>query len=533
MKEKTKINVEIPELLLNELEKVPLKTKKTKEYALRLIASVLHFFDEEEISPNVYAKPFSVQYIKSLTSPNFYSQVFCPYLKDNLLDRKPTRRIFETNGFYIPKLIELHYRINPSLLKGRTVTKTITLELESLNSLFPIQINHLINSGSLVKPKWSEGNISGDIKRRSNEFGIVGVDEHTGYFSKSIEATLGLSSEMIELPNFISTTGRNKRKVSKKYLSDEVKQKIMGSKKDGLMLIHEHDSKNKSKANIVDWEEYIKQKRVAYLRRVHGGVSRVLRNEWNPNISPTNGRLNHTLTNLDKFCIQYFTLAGEDIHGFDLQSAQPTIHSNLMFINPELEKSLRNSKNKKLRMFLDKNPGLFFKQEDKSWLKAFTHSDIYTLMGDSIGITREEAKTEMMQKLFTEPGKPSRFDPALKQHFPIYYEQLEKTKKAFLLNMGSSKKTFPVFLQMVEAHIFIEIIYTAIAAANIPAIPKHDCILFPKSRLKEVAQIISDCFSRLNFVGKINPEKEKSAVNPGVIQWLKQNNYPTEFIQGF
>ena len=91
-------------------------------------------------------------------------------------------------------------------------------------------------------------------------------------------------------------------------------------------------------------------------------------------------------------------------------------------------------------------------------------------------------------------------------HFPEFGNGLQSVKEKFYENYGTSKSTLPSFLQLVEAHIFVENIYQEIANARIPAISKHDSILCPASRLPEIKVIVQQCFDRIGFRGNMEED---------------------------
>lgn len=171
--------------------------------------------------------------------------------------------------------------------------------------------------------------------------------------------------------------------------------------------------------------------------------------------------------------------------------------------------SIRNSKYIKLVNFLIANEDVFLKGKENGWFDRFLSSDIYQIAADEKGTTRAKAKKDMMYLFFTEPTAPSAIKKNSHRHFHEFIDGLQCVKESFKINHKSSKKSLPLFLQLVEAHIFIEIIFEELATAKIPAIPKHDSILCPASRLAEVKVIVQECFDRIGFKGNMKLDDKK------------------------
>jgi hypothetical protein len=518
---KFKIKVDIPEILIAEVNKFPFKKEKSKEHALRLIAVTLYHLNEEEEDINCYYKPLSARYIRDkITTHLFYKDYFLRFLQGQEDEEDFPKKIFQTDGSYCPRFYSKYYRINPEYLTGPTKEIEVEIEFDCLNDVFPYVIAHFNYSASLIKPKIERGEMNEQINELSLQMGLMANGANSGFFNRSLSDAISVSDKTIKLPEKIKLQKENYASFNKLEIEAEVQKRKKESLKPGIILVHEKDKKNKNRFEISDLDEYFTNKRKRFLKRVHSGIDRIIRHEWTPSISEANGRFNHQLTYLDKFCVDFFNLDNEAIASFDLKSSQPTILANLLIQNPKLLTSIKNSKYEKLVLFLKKNESVFFYQEEDAWLNDFVGTDIYKTIADELGITRGEAKKEMMFLIFTEANVPSNISEALSKLFPEFINGLKAIKKSFKREHGSSKKTLPLFLQFLEAHIFVEVIYEEIAKAKIPAITKHDCILFPVSREREIKTIIESCFGRLGLVGQMVLEEKKE---------LQINEWPEEY----
>jgi hypothetical protein len=155
---------------------------------------------------------------------------------------------------------------------------------------------------------------------------------------------------------------------------------------------------------------------------------------------------------------------------------------------------------------VEQTKNVFIKNKNADWLNSIIEKDIYKTLSEIIGIPREEVKKEMMYFLFTEPEAKSLLKRAFSNAYPEFYNGIMDVKRAFKENLGSSKRYLPIFLQFIESHIFIECVYKELSIAGIPAIPKHDCILFPSNKLQLVQEVIDNCFLKIGFKGKMFPE---------------------------
>ena len=510
-----KVKVEIPDLLMEEIRSINFKSKKSIRYAIKLAAILIYALEEDEyLDSDEFYKPMSSSYIRDkLTTHPFYIKYFVTQLQENMKEGKIEDKIFQTDGRYSPGFYALHYRINPRLLDGPAKVYEVEIELECLNDLFPEVLNHFNNSVRLIKPLMSKHDMAEKIQQQSHKMCLTSINGFSAVYWTNYEKDPTNGADVYKLKAKVNLNGSKTDYTPIEVIEKKINLLNSASNNPDHILIVEINKKNKINYRVTQIDEFFERKKKRFTSLVNKKVDNVIAGNWHPIISSTNGRLNHGFTSINKFCIDFFSLDGEVIESYDLKSSQPTILANLLIKNQKLLNSIRSSKFKKLNAFMEKNIDVFYLLNEGDWFKQFLNTDIYKSVGNELGKNRAIAKKGMMMLFFTESGQYSPLIKPLKKLFPEYLEALLAVKHSFKENHLSCKKTFPVFLQLVEAHIFIEIIYPALAEAGIPALTKHDSILFPKSRYSEVEKIVADCFQKIGFRGKMEVEKTESKIN--------------------
>ena len=506
------VKIDIPNLLMEKIKSIKFNSKKSKAHAIKLAAVVLYSIDEDTDCQEFY-KEMSASYIRdNITSHFFYKTYFLELLQENIKKGINDGKIFQTDGSYTVGFSPLNYRINPDYLVGESMEYEIEIKIECLNDIFPEVINHFNYSVQFLKPIMNRVEMAAKIKQGFQVCLAPNCHFSNVYWSNSKKDPTN-GKGVLRLPRKIKLIG-DKGYTSTIDIEERINLLNAGQDNTNYSLIIEINKKNKRNYSIAHIKDFYASKEKKFIAAVNKKIDNISIGNWNPIISDTNGRLNHAFTSLNKFCIEFYSLAGEEIKSYDLKSSQPTILANLLIKNPKFLNSIIGSKFKKLNSFIVRNKDVFFILNERDWFSEFLNTDIYSSIGHELGNTnRAMSKKGMMMLLFTEPETYSPFIKPLRTLFPEYLEGLLAVKHSFKENHMSSKKSLPVFLQMVEAHVFLEIIYPALAEAGIPALTKHDSILFPKSRYLEVEKIVADCFEKIGFRGKMELEEPESNIN--------------------
>lgn len=491
--------IDFPIVLINELDKINFKKQKSRRYAEKLLRVFLNELKKRNINHNDFYLELSSNYIIKLTSTQFYKEYFLKVLKADLKETKDFQnKIIQSNSSYstgaVGKTFCKKYRINPNFLVGETKELQIEVPIESMNHIFPEAINHFMTSADLITKKISKREMFEKVIKKSDEFSLVHVSEEYSIISKD-----GFKENVQEEDNVVVHKPYERHfKISK--LKSEIEFDRDRMKNPKVKLIAITSTKTKTKYVLGEPENVLKETKEEFQKKCYAKLSSILRKEFNPIVSASNGRFNNVFTSLNNFCIDFFLIEQEEISSFDLKSAQPTILANLFVENEILKKSLMNTRNPKLLKYLTETKELFFKLDRKT-RDIFLKTDVYEALAKTCSINRNQAKVEILKILFSEPGFHSKELTAFNELYPEFGMQLNEIKKAFKNQYNSSKENFSKLLQLIEAFIFIENIYIEVSKANIPAITKHDSILFAKSRKTEIEYIIKRCFSDLNFNG--------------------------------
>lgn len=244
-----------------------------------------------------------------------------------------------------------------------------------------------------------------------------------------------------------------------------------------------------------------------------------------PSVSETNGRLFSLLTSFPKVLLRGVHFDQQKIMSYDLKSSQVTILLNLMLKNKNLIYNLRETSkySKKVRKYLE----VFLALENEFSIEEITEfiqkevveNDIYDLIKDEINelngnedFTRDYTKTLVLRSLYVDDSYPFAYKKLLEAKFPILFKNLSLIKGHFKQIFGESKSSLSTFLQLVEAHIFIEGVTLKLINDNrtnqILFASKHDSILFLESDSDEfmIKTVVDEYFSDIDFFGEMKAE---------------------------
>ena len=503
---KTTLDAEIPVCLMDKVDSFEFLTKKNRDYLLKLIAVVIHELDNPDTDPSSYYKRLSGKYIDEyIATEHFRENYFLRYFSGIEGNNNFYDAIFQTSGHYIRGKKSRNYRINPKYLDGPTKDVVIDVELECLNELFPDVVQHFNYSSTLIKPRISNEEMDKETKLQAQKLHIYMTGEKFGYYNSDSKLSGTPTAEEIRVPKKFLIEKFSEHMKNIHEAEDIVDLSNQKAGENIYIFLHERNADGRSKYSIVQKDAFLESKRNHFNKRINRNLNYAFKGKFSPRISSSNGRFNHLFTYTDNFCIDFFNLDNEPMVGYDLKCSQPTILANLLLDNPILKQSILSSKYQPLVEMLGRNEDVFFKEKDNAWFEKFLNCDIYKTVA-SENMERAYAKKQMMILLFTEPKAASPLKKPLKMHFPEFGNGLQSVKEKFYENYGTSKSTLPSFLQLVEAHIFVENIYQEIANARIPAISKHDSILCPASRLPEIKVIVQQCFDRIGFRGNMEED---------------------------
>lgn len=139
-----------------------------------------------------------------------------------------------------------------------------------------------------------------------------------------------------------------------------------------------------------------------------------------------------------------------------------------------------------------------------NFYKAATGGYLYELIAEALGITRSEAKLVMMEILFQGgTAKKGANQKMFAKKFPSVLEYVIKFKKDAKAE-GKAKNSFPVYLQQVESHIMIDLVYKTLSEMGYSFIPKHDAVYVSRTQKEEIEDVILDLFEGIGFNCQLN-----------------------------
>ena len=498
-----------------------------KEHLKRLIGVML-FELQEGHAPMSFYKVMSKSYLLQVTTDDFkkkmWSSICYSYKADAKNKISETESLIQTDGiFYRSKGKKeerpLHYRINPQLLQGPLVPLEFTYrnsKTEYLNHLFPELIEHFNFSFSklainlnLLEKNEAELNIS--PVHVGEDFAIIVRENDEGLNYSEVESIPPFYADEVKIIGENDITDVHSNFLLQKL--QEIRSKHSGEIR---IIIDGPD------VAIDDLYDYI-ENRGARASRSYLSMARSINHKLaSPTISASNGRLNSPITAFNRIGVKYMTVDGHNITQVDLKSSQVVILTNLMKRPDAFIKSLKVSRNPHLKKYLN----CFLQVEYKDYnltdfLGYLVKEDVYESIAKDLKVIRPMAKGEMFRILFTEPDK-GQFNYTIKKQFPDFFAYLKDIKIAFKKRFGNSKSSLAYFLQMVEAHIFLECILTDIANRGIAAFTKHDSILVSShiDSLKSTIDVIKHQMSFLGLRGQFEAEEYH------VIDWT---SYPINF----
>jgi hypothetical protein len=514
------IQVDMPIVLSNKVKSLFL-TKKMDNYLKCLISVCLKELYDEDHDEFDFYKPMDQDYIIDVTSETFLKNCL-PEMKYNFMPGAKNKvskddAIFHTDGSYKVGEYPMAYRINPSFIEDEFITESIDLKIDdlSLDHLFPEVINFYEESFDVleVNEKRFNANLNEEII-----IGQIGPedDKDVVFLTRSFAEGQALINRPIpelfvkkiiifgkvrlidKQMSYVRAILKSEREQNQKYGVDIEDIKIII---DGGRIVID---------NVFDYMN--RRERKAY-RDISKKINQIIEKKTTRRLSASNGRLNSNLTNLPRFAVKYLEIYGFNLTSFDLKSSQVIILANLMMGDFKFIESIRQSKYTQLNEYLD-----CFLSVDSSryviteFIDFCINKDIYQLIAEKSGLTRDMAKPELLKILYTEPGSNTSSKYDISSISPDFFSYLEVVKSAFKERFGSSKRPLSLFLQMIEAHIFIERIYTELGKQDFPAFTKHDSVLVRNEKFvrEKTIAIIQQEFKIINFRGKIVEESYRS-----------------------
>ncbi|MGE0077629.1 MAG: hypothetical protein AB7S48_07205 [Bacteroidales bacterium] len=339
------------------------------------------------------------------------------------------------------------YKINPDLL--------------DFNDLIFVEIdkNPIKHKNAQIKRVINDLNLL--------EFDIEGMNKSTLNYTLDNEIRVidDLSDEAVEL---IVSDKDEKRKV---YLLSSANALARANGK-GLDLIVYKSKYYSCKLNDFK-RNALRQFRISQFDT----ISTLLSKDFYASRNKTNNRLDHNLTNLKSTLLKgYVKLDGESLVDIDLSNSQPCLLAYLI------------SNWDKVQMFF---PDLVKKykipdidalaQDFVLFLEKSSSGILYDYLGEKLGWDRDLAKLMFIKIMFSKPTWNSSYKKQIKTIFSSVIKFMDDFK---LLNGESNQ--LAIFLQKLEAEIFIDNIYLPLRKQGYVIFSKHDSILCKTSQREDI-----------------------------------------------
>jgi hypothetical protein len=475
-------------------------------HLFRLTASYLKEMRKGGYAPGAYLQPISKEYLLSTVGDHFYKSQWSKihFNPENKNSIGLEDALFITDGDFIPDVSPLHFKIPQKYFSKDLIEVEVSWRkgTEPLNVLFAEAVEHHL--GTMKRVTINLPHLNKNIREEVSILPLLINNDYCIITKNSTEFLKNyfLKSFPVDFVSEYYHKGRwNKFKCNVKMLKSTLeKERLNYPKKERNNVRIIKDGK---RIEIGSVYEYCERRRERAIRSANDRVNLEGILMEQPLISSTNGRLTSPMTSFPNFVIKYCKIDGENIISLDLKSSQVIILANLMMKPESLIASLRNSKypplKKYLRVFLKLE---FDLNRISDFIRYLQEQDIYKDIADHLKITRDAAKPEILRILFSGPGyNPKKYD--VKKQFPEFFSNLKVIKEEFENSFGSSAKSLARFLQFVEAHIFIENIYSKFAKQNIYSFTKHDSVLVQESKKFEALKIIENTFEELQISGQI------------------------------
>ncbi len=230
-------------------------------------------------------------------------------------------------------------------------------------------------------------------------------------------------------------------------------------------------------------------------------------------------RVYSKLSSLPTALLPFLRINGQYIQQADLKCSQFTLFANLIncYLNHSGDKLIAMFKKKLAKSFvsglvkvLDKhkdelpNEGLnatnpienqyITNDVNKFLVDALLH-DFYKIIKSELNLPqREHGKGIAFRTAFSKPKPENELVRQFRQLYPTVISIINDFKNKYGYNQ------FAIGLQRIEAEIFIDNIWKKAKHAGINCFTRHDSLVFPINKRKEVEQIITVVFKSFNFI---------------------------------
>ena len=498
----------------------------TKNNFLQCIETIYYHQVKQGIGITNYV-PLGREFWKTIYGGNYHERVVAPLLNEH--------KIIESHDFgyrTFPNkrnisrgkqqgLVGIRYRIKPELLddqfeaiqyieKGRVLTamermsfrdkEFITAGIPDLD--FRVSIDHKKAS------KWVDSNAA-----------LICDDFMKTDYIHSIPESL-----IVECKELIEKSGN--WTYDKKYRNIEAAKVIAETRNKNLFYF-------KDSIYIADSKEFLKQRIESLRYHYKHKISEIHVLPIEEKRSPNTLRLYSQLTNFPSKVLQFININNKTVVQLDLKTSQFLIFANLLnvylnhgeqFLLSRFKQSKNQTYLKKLIRILkkfrsqlpevsvninDSTSGQYSLSDVTAFIRDIFFTDFYDVIQHELGLQeRLLAKHVMFKLLFKKTNRPDALLNKLNQRYPVvnsiiadFKEQDEKHEKQKKSKSRDNdyESNFSVFLQCIEAELYVDNILKRLRDEHIPCFTRHDSVVVASGFENRSEEIVKQVFKNFGF----------------------------------
>jgi len=266
----------------------------------------------------------------------------------------------------------------------------------------------------------------------------------------------------------------------------------------------------------------------------------------NYNFSRNNNtlRVYSKLSSLPTALLPFLRISGQYILQADLKCSQFTLFANLInyYLNHSGDDLIAKFSNRQVKKFVSGLVNILDKHKDElpdeglhtvnphedsyntndvyQFLVDCLQHDFYGVIKSELGLPqREHGKSIAFRTVFSKPKPENVLVRQFRHLYPTVISIINDYKDKHGYNQ------FAIGLQRVEAAIFIDHIWKKAKKAGINCFTRHDSLVFPITKRKEVEQIITDVFTSFDFIHRDKFKYEGFNENEIMQRLVEETNY--------
>ncbi len=285
---------------------------------------------------------------------------------------------------------------------------------------------------------------------------------------------------------------------------------------------------------VADLQEFLKTKEVGMIYHYKYEISKVGKFELNQRRSSKNLRLTNYLVTFPSKVLRFINIDDKSLVQFDLQTSQLLLFANILNVVAQKDgktRLLNQFKNTKTRKYLNRLFSILEKHKSsfprtsveinnlsyskisdngiEKFISDVFFNDFYQVLQEKLKLpSRHLSKLFVFKLLFKRTNRQDILLKDLKKYYPevlaIIADFKEFSDKQDSEVKGkhdndSDDNNFSVFLQCIEAEIFIDKILKPLREQGVPCFTRHDSLVVANSYQIAVENQIKKVFSELGF----------------------------------